>query len=200
MSKNFLKGACVAVMCLIASAAIACPCAKKDCVCGNAERFMESNGKMMVDQSDKLMSKGKYMKEVATKNTEPKYQPVNNCLTNHGQFLIDQAEVMTQNGKVIMMYSDEIDGDVFEIPADKRMQAKMDAAKLVDSGKRMRRAAELSREGCMQQAARISSIQDPYVAKKMTEHQTDMIEYLDVVIDNANAMIASGELLETKVQ
>ena len=34
----------------------------------------------------------------------------------------------------------------------------------------------------------------------MKEHQADMISYLDTVISNANAMIASGELLQTKVQ
>ncbi len=200
MSKNFLKMACVAVMTLVTTAALACPCAKKDCVCGSAEKFMSGNAKMMESDSAKLMHKGKYMKEVATKNTEPQYQVLNNCLTGHGQFLMDQAEVMTQNGKVVMMYSDEIDGDVFKIPADQRMQAKMDAAKLIDNGKRMRRAAQLSREGCMEQTARIANIQDPYVAKKMKEHQADMISYLDTVISNANAMIASGELLQTKVQ
>ncbi len=200
MSKNFVKIACVAVMTFMTTAALACPCAKKDCVCGSAERFMSGNAKMMEVDSAKLKHQGKYMKEVAMKNTQPQYRPLNNCLNGHGQFLIDQSEVMMQNGKIVMMYSDEIEGDVFKVPTNKRAQAQMDASKLIDNGQRMRRSAELSREGCMEQSARIASIQDPYVAKKMAEHQSDMIGYLDTVINNANAMIASGELLQAKVR
>ena len=155
---------------------------------------------MMEESSALLAKRGGEMKEKAKEKRERKYEELNNDLSEHGQFLIEQAEIIMQNGKVVMMYAEEIEGDVFEIPDSQKMQAKMDAAKLIDNGKRMRRIAKMAREKSAKQMEEASYIQDMELKEEMKEHQEEVSIFLDTVIDNANAMISSGELLQMEVQ
>ncbi len=190
----------ILVCCLLGTVSFACPRSKDKCECSTAKEFMLSNVSMMEESSALLAKRGGEMKEKAKEKRERKYEELNNDLSEHGQFLIEQAEIIMQNGKVVMMYAEEIEGDVFEIPDSQKMQAKMDAAKLIDNGKRMRRIAKMAREKSAKQMEEASYIQDMELKEEMKEHQEEVSIFLDTVIDNANAMISSGELLQMEVQ
>ena len=103
------------------------------------------------------------------------------------EFIMEQAEIIAKNGNVVMAYSEVIDENMFNIPSEKKYQAKMDAAKLIENGKRMQKLAEKRKEDAL------SRVTDEDV-------EAETIEYLDIIIDNANTIVASGELLQARIQ
>lgn len=201
MSNTVIKLLMVSAVCFGTTAVYAdCVCGTQGCkACTNAEEFLEERGEMITDHAKNLKKTAWGLKDESSSAKVESARGQGDCVTENVAFFMEQADVLEKNGQVVLWYADVMEDDVLPLKASDYPKAKADAQNLVATGTQMKTDAAAKKAACAAKTVEIAAIEDDVIATAMKGHQEDVISYLEIVEQNGDALIASGEMIESKL-